>query len=406
MKHYSPAGTETELKKQKTLISILLILTVFPSQLSIDLYLPSLPYIQKALHTSSTNAQATLSVYLIGVSIGILFYGTLSDRFGRKIIMLLGLGIYNLVTLVCLFTNDIQLFLVARLIQGLSIASIFVNRAVLRDVFDGKQLVKSVTYLSLAWVMIPILAPFFGGIIQRFLGWRANFVVLFLFSSSLFVILLKFLPETNVNRLTSLNLKSIIQSHLDVIRNPIFSTNLLACALSYAAMIAFSTAGPYLIQTAFHLQPSTYGFIALIMAIAYLLGNLISIAILKYYSEKTLIFLGILLFFISSLVLLILALLSFHSLSSMLVPIFMAIFSTGFIYPACSANSIMPFKTKSGVASALFTNGNMLLCFAMSYITAILPEHNQLAFSFIFIVTSLILILLFFSSIRSQKLTV
>ena len=396
MQNYSTTGSEASIKAQKKLIAILLMLAVLPSQLSIDLYLPSLPYIQTALNTTSTKAQETVSWFLIGVSLGPFFYGTLADRFGRKIVLLSGLFVYLVVTLFCIFATSIQMLLAARFIQGLSIASILINRAILRDVFDGKELVKYVAYLSLAWAMTPILAPFFGGIIQYVLGWRANFAFLFLFSAFLFIVFFKFLPETNATPLTSLNLKQVGRSYISVLKNKTFMSNVFACSLSYAALIAFSTAGPFLLQKSFNLSPMTYGTLALFVAFAYLLGNLVDIKLLKIIPEIKLILFGILLFFISCLALLIFSLFAIHTIIVIVIPIFIIIFATGFIYPTCAANAIMPFKQNAGTASAVFTIINIFLCFVVSYIAALLPEQSQLPFAILLLSMGTILLGLYF----------
>jgi DHA1 family 2-module integral membrane pump EmrD-like MFS transporter len=164
-------------KPSSTTYLILLIMLISIAQCGLSLYLPSLPAISSRLHALPTLVQLTVVYYVIGIGISQLFYGPLSDHYGRRKIVLYGVYIFLTGTVLAMYSPTIDILLMARFIQGIGIGSATtISRAILRDIFQGKEYVKAGSKLASAVATAPIVAPILGGYIQTNLGWRANFL--------------------------------------------------------------------------------------------------------------------------------------------------------------------------------------------------------------------------------------
>ncbi|HEY0303073.1 MAG TPA: MFS transporter, partial [Rhizomicrobium sp.] len=149
--------------------------------LSTDMYLPSLPDIARSLTASTAQVQLTLSAYLIGFAVGQIFYGPVSDRFGRKPVLLAALGLYAAATLICALSPSIDILIAARALQALGGSGcIMVARAIVRDLYSGARAGRELSVMGSVMAMAPVIAPMIGGVLQTAFGWRSVFVALML----------------------------------------------------------------------------------------------------------------------------------------------------------------------------------------------------------------------------------
>ncbi len=147
--------------------------------LSIDMYLPAFPDLARDFHTSPTLVQFSLTFFLLGLSSGQLLAGPLSDVFGRRKPLLIGLIIYFVVSLLCVFSPSIWLFILLRLIQGLAAsAGVVISRAIVRDLYAGSELTKFYALLALVNGLAPILAPIVGAQLLKMISWNGLFVII------------------------------------------------------------------------------------------------------------------------------------------------------------------------------------------------------------------------------------
>lgn len=165
------------------LVFLLGSLTAF-APMSIDMYLPAFPTIGAALHASASQQQATLAVFLFGMAIGQFLYGPASDRFGRRIPILVGVTVYVAASIACALARDAEWLIAARFVQALGgCAGAVVARAVVRDLFDHTETARMLSLLTLIMGLAPILAPMSGAVVLQALGWRAIFWVLAAFGA-------------------------------------------------------------------------------------------------------------------------------------------------------------------------------------------------------------------------------
>lgn len=165
--------------------------------LSMDMYLPGLPEMQRAFHSSASTLQLSITFCLIGLAVGQLIVGPISDRIGRRVPLVVGFGLYAVTSLMLIFTTNIYLFIGIRLIQGLAGSTGQVlSRAVARDLFNGHELTKFYAMLMAVNGAFPIIAPIIGGALLSIVQWQGIFVLLFVIGILVMVGVLCTLPET------------------------------------------------------------------------------------------------------------------------------------------------------------------------------------------------------------------
>ncbi len=176
----------------------LIILIVGIPQLSETVYTPSLPSLAEFFHVSHSSAEYTLTIYLFSFAIGTLFWGWLSDLFGRKICVLYGIIIFIFGSLECFFASSFTMLMFGRFIQGFggSIGSVL-GQAICRDAFHGYDLGKAYSTVAMALAFFPVIGPVIGGVITELYNWHNIFMVLALVAFVIFVITVFFLPETH-----------------------------------------------------------------------------------------------------------------------------------------------------------------------------------------------------------------
>ncbi len=213
-----------------------LVLISMGGPLGMNIILPSLSSYQVAFETDYARAQLTLTVYLAAIAVGQLFYGPLSDRFGRRPIVLIGLVILVLGSVVCFFATSIEMMIIGRMVQALGgCAGMVMGRAMVRDRYDSDKAATMIAYMTMAVVVAPSLAPLLGGVLEDQAGWKASFVFVIIFALLVLLVSLKGAEETLASeKRHQARFGALFMSFLYLLRNRVF--------LSYALQVSFSTA--------------------------------------------------------------------------------------------------------------------------------------------------------------------
>lgn len=171
--------------------------------LTTDMYLPSLPDIARQLSASTAQVQLTISAYLFGFAIGQIFYGPISDRRGRKPVLLAAVGLYCAASMACALSTSIEMLIVSRAFQALGgSGGIVLARAIVRDLYSGARAGRELSLIGSVMALAPVLAPIIGGVLQTGLGWRSVFFTLVAAGLSGVCIVWLLLPETLGERAT------------------------------------------------------------------------------------------------------------------------------------------------------------------------------------------------------------
>lgn len=265
----TPAPTSAEPERVISIPWLIVILGLLTASgpLSIDMYLPALPGIAQDLQTSTATVQQTLSIYFLGMAFGQLFYGPLSDRFGRKGPLQAGLLLYLLASIGCVWVPHIQGLIALRLLQALGgCAGVVIARAIARDCFEPQEMARVMSLLMLVMGLAPILAPLAGGLLLKAfgsaLGWRLIFAVLALIGALSMLMVMR-LPETlpPSRRLRRISLTESLRTYIQISRARRFLAPTLSGGLIMGCLFAYLSGSSAVFVEYFQLSPLQYSWL-------------------------------------------------------------------------------------------------------------------------------------------------
>jgi len=281
--------SETATPKNSLWFSILLGTLSATGPLAIDLYLPALPQMTTELQTTTSLAQLSITSCLIGLAIGQIIIGGLSDHFGRKNPLIIGFFLFGLASLAISFTSSITLLIILRFVQGICGASGQVlSRAVARDLFSGHKLTRFYAILNSINGVFPIIAPIIGGLMIHFMPWQGVFVLLGIIGFVLVVLIMVGLPETlPTEHRTVGNFWQSLKGMGSVFSIPHFATWTIATGLIYGALFSYISASSFIFEKTFHLSPQIFSLFYALNGLGMILGNNIPGWLTARYSDRT-----------------------------------------------------------------------------------------------------------------------
>lgn len=269
---FTAAAPVRAMSKRRTVL-VLGALEAF-GPLSMDLYMPTLPHLAESLQTTDTLSQATMSVCMIGLGLGQLIAGPLSDRYGRRRPLLIGVALFTVLSLACGFAPTIELLLLARLLQGLAgSAGVVIALAVARDMFSGVELSRMLSLLALVGSSAPILAPVIGGQLAHFMDWRGIFGVLALIGGLIFVLTASSLRETHPHAVrTAVGIGTTVRQFALLFRDNLFVMLLVTSAASGIGFFTYLSMSSFVLQNQLGLTPQLFSFVFAANAVSNMAG--------------------------------------------------------------------------------------------------------------------------------------
>lgn len=323
--------------------------------LSMDMYLPGLPEMQRAFHSSASTLQLSITFCLIGLAVGQLIVGPISDRIGRRVPLVVGFGLYAVTSLMLIFTTNIYLFIGIRLIQGLAGSTGQVlSRAVARDLFNGHELTKFYAMLMAVNGAFPIIAPIIGGALLSIVQWQGIFVLLFVIGILVMVGVLCTLPETlKVTNNEVLTLGQTFKGLGAMFGKRQFILIALTQGLIFGALFSYISASSFVFQTYFHMTVGQFSLLYAINGLGIILGNNLPGYLPEQIKDSDILnggliggmFAGVLL--VGSLLLRPMAIL-------VIIPLFIVVFCVGVVNTVATSMAMsLGGRTNAGAASAV-----------------------------------------------------
>jgi len=336
-------------------LTLLLAMLTALGPLSMDMYLPSLPDIAHVLGAPVARTQLTISSYLVGFAAGQMIYGPLSDRYGRRPVLLAAVALYLASTLACAAAQSVDLLIAARLLQGISgSGAIVLARAIVRDVYSGVQAARELSLMGSISATAPIVAPMIGGVLQAVFGWRANF---FCMSAGGLIALLvagRLLPETlrPGNRAQSLSVFSMMRGYGAVARHRGFLIYLGIITTTYAGLFAWVSGASVVLQGIYGLSSVTFGFTFALGAAGYMLGAMLATRLVVRLGLERTIAVGVVVIAAGGLSL---TLAVATGIPGLWLVAAMALYLAGvcLAMPQAMAGALTPFPDRAGTAASL-----------------------------------------------------
>ncbi len=331
--------------------------------LTIDTYLPALPQLSVALNATASQAQLTITGLLLGLGLGQLIIGPLSDAVGRRKPLLFGLAGHGLMSVLCALAPSITILTVTRTLQGLAGAAVaVVAMAMVRDLFSGIRAAQLLSRLILVLGVAPILAPSLGSALLTFTDWPGIFVALAVAAVALFALAFFALPETlPVERRQPVSIRGSLRSYLSLFKDRLFVIMVLVAGLMFATLFAYIAGAPFILQDVYGLSPSQFGLAFSANAVGLILMTQLNPIFVKRWGPVAVLTIAVLVAFVSSLALLGIALAGFGGLLGLMIPLFFVISATGLAFPNAPAIALNRHGEAAGTAAALLGASQFLV---------------------------------------------
>lgn len=335
--------------------------------LSTDLYLPALPAMAEDFGVPVGQVQFTLSAMLLAFGCSQLLWGPLSDRFGRRPVLLWGLGLYLLAGVGCVLAPSLGWLVVGRLVQGAALGSaIMTVRAVVRDRYAPAEGARAMSRVMTGLGLVACLSAPLGGLLAQGLGWRAALATLVLAGSMVMaVVLLRFKESLQQRRLNALQPAELVRTWLAIGRHPRFLAFSLVASASNAGLFTYLATSSFVLIRLHGVSPMVYGLLMASMSLCYVLGTLLCRRLLHRLSLQTTLDLSAALGMGAAMLLAGLYLGGVHAVWAVVLPVNLFVLAHGINQPCSQNGAVAPFPQAAGTAAAL--NG---FCMMMSAFVA------------------------------------
>jgi DHA1 family bicyclomycin/chloramphenicol resistance-like MFS transporter len=323
--------------------------------LTIDTYLPALPQLSAEMRATDSQAQLTITGLLLGLGLGQLIIGPLSDAFGRRRPLLIGLGAHGIMSLLCAAAPSIGLLAVTRTLQGLAGAAVaVVVMAVVRDLFTGIRAAQLLSRLILVIGVAPILAPSLGSALLNVTSWRGIFVVLAIAAVGLWALAWRALPETlPAVRRQHASVRGSVRAYGRLFTDPMFVVMVAVAGLMFATLFAYISGAPFLLQGRFGLSPQAFGLAFSVNALGMIGMTQLNPVLVGRFGPVRVLSVGVLVALTGAVAMLVAALADVGGLLGFMLPMFFVMSAAGLCNPNAPAIALSRHGDVAGTAAAV-----------------------------------------------------
>ena len=355
-------------------------------QFASSAYLPSMPAMEDGLGASASMVQLTMTAYLAAFALMQLVYGPLSDRFGRRAIMLTGGVLFIVGSLLCMVAGSIEAVIVGRAVQAIgACAGAVASRAVVRDLFEGPELTRVMAAIAMAFSAVPAVAPVIGGVLQEVAGWPGSFAASAIIGILVLIPVVLFLRETNHNKAERLDFASLRESYGIVASHPQFRAYALTTACIMGGLFAFLTGAPsaYVGEGPGKISPVEFGIYPALSIPGFIISGMIVRKSVKKTGDGALMKRGALFGCLGGLLMVVFALIEVGGVWEALVPMLVFVVGMGFVFSVGHAGALRHFPERAGVASALMGVLQLGMAAIASALVAALAGLGALSFALV-----------------------
>jgi MFS transporter, DHA1 family, multidrug resistance protein len=336
------------------LTAVLALLVAF-GPVATDMYVPSMPEIGRLLGADAAEVQLTLSSYLIGFAIGQIFYGPISDRYGRKPVLLIALAVFCGASAACSAAPTVEWLITTRILQALGgSGAIVLARAIVRDLYAAERAGRELSQMGAIMSIAPVLAPLLGSLVQVTFGWRANFLVVFGVGLIATAIVWLFLPETlHLRSSGEMSIRAILQEYRALLKNRALVVYAAIVSTSYAGLFAWISGSPFVLQNLYGLSPLEFGAAFGLACIGSVIGAVIAASLVLRLGLDRTIGLGTIALASGGLGLVLIIVLGSSSVPALVLSMAIYHAGLGLAMPQAIAGALTPFPDHAGAASSL-----------------------------------------------------
>ncbi len=346
----------------KRILLILLVSASVITMMSTDLYVPSLAHLPELLGASPQLVKLTVSLNIAAYGIATLVHGPLSERFGRKPVLLWGMIGFTLTSLLCASAADIGQLLLARILQGVAAAvEGVVVLAIIRDVFTEKEQVRAIAIYGIATAFAPAVAPLLGGYIHVYFGWRVNFYLLTILALLVTLLIALVLKESTEKDYNALNLKEIFADYCGLLSNKSFLIYITVGGCSLGCIFAFITAGPFILIKNHGVATEHFGYFQGVLVLAYVIGSLLATQLIRTHEARAILRAGVYAAVIGALLLLAIIFSGVETPVTLILAIAIIVFADGPIFAVIPTLAMNSTDKRTGAAAAMLVSAEMAI---------------------------------------------
>ena len=325
------------------------------SIMSTDLYAPSLPYLTDFFGTTPELMKLTISLNLLMFGFAQLIYGPISDRFGRRPVLLWSIALFSVASIACGLAQSIDQLLVARILQGMfAAAEVVICLAVFKDLFSEKEQVKGFAIYGMSIALAPAIAPILGGYIHVLYGWEYNFYLTAGVGVLTAILIYLLLPESTTPDPLALKLNSILHNYLSVASNKIFMVYGALSGVALGLIYAFVTGAPFILISYFGIEIQHFGYYQAVIVVAFFLGSLLATRLVDYWQSLHVLNLGLIVMVIGSLLVVGFVFIGGLSPNTLVFGYLFIAFGIGPIFAIAPSKAMSAVDKSAGSAASVF----------------------------------------------------
>lgn len=360
-----PQSTQSAFEKALLIFILAFMSAIAP--LATDMYLPALPNVAKSFEANSFYAQLSLTSFFVAFAFGQLIYGPLSDIFGRKKPLYVGLALFISSSVGCVLVDSVHAFIVLRFFEALGgCAGVVIARAIVNDRFAIKEAASVFALMMVVSSLAPMLAPTLGAMLLGFFAWHSIFITLFALGIALFLLIIFALKESAPAHKAPFSHKEILHNYGTILRDKIFMIFVVSGALAMGAMFAYITGSSFIFMNVFNLSPNTYSLVFALNAFGLMLCSMVNAKLVMKYQPFFVLRCAFVAMCVFGLVLIGAGIYAHFVLFEM--ALFATLAMLGFILPNLTTLAMARFKAYSGTASAVLGTIQFAIAGLMSFL--------------------------------------
>ena len=400
---------------KRQILAFVIMIVVLPL-LAESIYAPGLPDLAESFSISDVMAEYTLSIYLFGMSVGVLFWGNLSDVIGRKSVVLIGFSVFLAATVWCYFTTDFYVFMLFRFLQAFGGAVSCVSQSINRDVFEQKERMGLSAQIGTAVSIAPAVGALLGGMISQYYGWRHSFLFLIVSACYFLYVFYTQLPETKTGVYLKQDSREFYAALSAVLRDENLWCNAAIIGCGLGILYAFMSEGAFYCIESLSMTSQTYGVVCALGSLVYACGcRFCDFLIQKSFHYQKIMVCGVLmmvvgfsLFLLAVYTALITSPVTTHfvSLSTTLCVSFLWVFSSlglSFVLTPCFANALENQRGNAGVAASVFAFIYNIMTTFVNVLISYLHVNSLYGMPFFFLCVVVVIAIVCGMLFRSQR---
>lgn len=382
------------MKQSKYLMVFLAMLAAFGS-FSTDIYLSSMPILQHNFNTTVSQVQLTLSLYFLAFGLMQLVWGPISDRVGRKPVLLIGVLIFILSSLACALSESIAAFITARIFQAIGACSgVVISSAIIRDkTSDSNEIAHMMILLTRVFLIAPMIAPVIGSHLLMWFSWHANFIFLTFYGATILGMLFLFVETHPREKRLALPYRHIFKAYCEQLAYKPFIFSTLSAGFTFCLIFAFISGSAHIYMRIYHLSAQYFGYLFLLNATGFLVANFLLGRLQKLLTMEKIMNIGMGIIFLGSFLMLILINISGLDYWAVTVPNYLVTFGAGLLSPMLSAKAlshVLVFKGLASSCNGLIRSGTSAVT---GYLLSLFLTSTATPFAIDLILTSFVVLL-------------